>query len=80
MGRGRGQGLVVGNAACSAQAALEVLVRPCLDPLRDGRPGRAAVRRVVLEPPVRGRIVRGRDDHAVGVAARAAAIVGENRM
>ena len=42
------------------------LVGPVLDPLRDVGVGRAAVGRVVLEAAVLGRIVRRRDDDAVG--------------
>src|SRR5262249_57342041 len=40
--------------------------------------GGAAVGRVVLEAAVRGRVVRGRDDDAVGEMLRAAAVVGED--
>ena len=46
-----------------------------LDPARDARVGGAAVRRVVLEAAVLGRIVRRRDHDAVGETALAAAVV-----
>src|SRR6185503_18775155 len=53
-------------------------VRAVLDPLRRVGVGRAAVRRVVLEPAVLGRVVRGCDDDAVGQTRRAPAVVGED--
>ena len=46
----------------------------------DVRVGRPAVRRVVLEAAVRGRVVRRRDHDAVGKAARPAAVVGQDRV
>ena len=52
----------------------------CLDPAGDVGVGRAAVRRVVLEAAVFGRIVRRRDDDAVGEPAGAAAVVDEDRV
>ncbi len=42
--------------------------------------GRPAVGRVVLEAAIIGRIVRGRDDDAVGESCRAPAVVGEDRV
>ena len=42
--------------------------------------GRAAVGRVVFEAAVVGRIVRGRDDDAVGQPGLAPAVVGQNRV
>ena len=44
----------------------EQLVRALLNPARDVGVGGTAVRRVVLEPAVLGRVVRGRDDDPVG--------------
>ena len=51
-----------------------------LDPRRHIAVGRAAVRRVVLEPAVLGRIVRRRDDDPIRLPGRAAAVVREDRM
>ena len=55
----------------SAPGVLEDPVRLVLDPARDVGVGRAAVGRVVLEAAVLGRVVRRRDDDAVGEAAPA---------
>ena len=49
-----------------------------LDPFGDIGIGRPAVGRIVLEAAVLRRIVRGRDDDAVGEAVAAPAIVDEN--
>src|SRR6185437_4405565 len=59
---------------------LQQLVGPRLDP-----PGHVGVRgsavgRVVFEAAVAGRIMRGRDDDAVGETRFASAVVGENGM
>src|ERR1700721_98626 len=58
-------------------ARSQQIVRPGLDPLRHVGVRGSAVRRVVFEAPVIGRIVRGRNDDAVGEAALAAAGIGE---
>ncbi len=42
--------------------------------------GRAAMRRIVFVAAILRRIVRGRDDDAVGEAAGAAPVVGEDRV
>ena len=55
-------------------------VGPILDPTGDVGVGRAAVGRVVLEAAVFGRIVRRRDDDAVGQVLGAAAVVDEDRL
>ena len=60
------------------KAALQECVRLGFDPARDPGLRRAAVRRVVLEPTVLGRIVRWRDHDTVGQPRRAPAIVGED--
>ncbi len=67
--------------------ALDVGVRPfehCvglrLDPRRDIGAGGPAVRRVVLEAAVVGRVVRGRDDDAVGKSRCAAPVVHQDRV
>ena len=54
-------------------------VRAILDPARDVGIGGAAVRRVVLEAAVFRRVVRRRDDDAVGEALGATAVVDQNR-
>ena len=61
----------------SRRPAAEQVVGPVLDPAGDLRSGRPAVGRVVLEPAVGGRVVRGRDDDAVG--AGATAVVRQDR-
>ena len=63
----------------SAFLAGEQLVGAVLNPARDVGVGRPAVRRVVLEAAVLGRVVRRRDDDAVGEDARAAAVAHEDR-
>ena len=55
------------------------VVGTILDPLRHVGIGRTAIGRVVLEAAVLGRVVRGRDDDAVGEMLRAAAVVNEDR-
>ena len=55
------------------------LVRPVLDPARDVGVGGPAVRRVVLEAAILGRVVRGRDHDAVGQVRGASLISHENR-
>ena len=55
----------------------EQRVRLLFNPPRHAGISRSAVRRVVLEAAVLGRVVRGRDDDAVGESRRAIAIVGE---
>ena len=62
------------------QVRLEQLVGGVLDRAGHVGVGGAAVRRVVLEAAVAGRVVRGRDDDAVGRPAPAAAVVGEDRV
>ena len=66
------------HALHAGVAAAQQLVGPVLDPPGDVGVGRAAVGRVVLEAAVLGRIVRRRDDDAVGEAGRAAAVVDED--
>ena len=66
------------HACTSATPAREQRVGAVLNPLGHVGVRRSAVRRVVLEAAVLGRIVRGRDHDAVGEVGRAAAVVGEN--
>ncbi len=56
------------------------VVRPILDPFGDVRIRGTSICRVVLEAAIVGRIVRGRDDDAIGHTAAASAVVGENGM
>ena len=64
----------------AVEPGVEQRVRLALDPAGDVGVGRPAVRRVVLEAAVAGRVVRRRDDDPVGGAAAAAAVVGEDRV
>ena len=61
----------------SRPAASSALARSWIH-ARDVGVGRAAVRRVVLEAAVLGRVVRRRDDDAVGEPRRPPAVVGED--
>ena len=72
--------VLVGHALDAVQPRLEQRVGRVLDPAGHVGVGRAAVRRVVLEAAVAGRVVRGGDDDPVGRAAAAAAVVGEDRV
>ena len=54
------------------------LVSTVLDPARHCRVGRAAVGRIVLETAVLRRVVRGRDDDAVGEVILTATVVNQN--
>ena len=58
----------------------EELIGPVLDPPGDLGVGGAARRRIVLEAAGVGRIVRGRDDDAVGEARLSAAVVVEDGL
>ena len=60
--------------------ALQQFVRPLLHDVGDVGVGRAAVGRVVFESAVCRRIVRRRDDDAVGEAVVPAAIVRQDRV
>ena len=77
---GRMPRALIGDAPNVANPAFEQPVGVCLDPAGDGRIGRAAGRRVVLEAAIFRRIVRRREDDAVGEPFRAAAIVSEDRV
>ena len=63
----------------ASRRSSSALARASIQP-RDVGVGRAAVRRVVLEAAVVGRVVRRRDHDAVGEPGRAAAVVGEDRV
>ncbi len=78
-GRRRRQRLGVGLAPYAVPACRQQRVGALLDPAGDVRVRRAAVRRVVLDAAVGRRIVRGRDDEAVGPRPRAAGVVRQDR-
>ena len=78
--RGRAQCLREGHPLHACEAVGEQGVCLILDPTRDVRIRGTAVRRVVLEAPVLGRVVRGGDDDTVGEAARPAAVAREDRV
>ena len=69
----------VPDPAYSRESVGEQLVRPVLDLPGDVGAGRAAVGRVVLEPAVRRRVVRGRDHDPVGAMRRRRSVVREDR-
>ena len=70
-----------GVAQATDLAALgEDAVRHLLDPVGDVGCGRAAMRRIVFEAAILRRVVRGRDQHPVGEALEAAAIIGQDRV
>jgi hypothetical protein len=66
LGGGRRQRARRVHALHAGQLVLQVVVGRGLDAAGDAAVGRAAVRRVVLEATVARRVVRGRDDDAVG--------------
>ena len=68
IGAGLLAGALEGHTLDAFQAGLDVFVGACGDPLGGIGVGRAAVRRVVLEATVGGRIVRRGDHDAVGQA------------
>src|SRR5699024_2096086 len=77
------QGLLAAVTAHAAQARREQLVRAVRDPRGGVGVRRAAVRRVVLEAAVTGRVVAGRDHDAVGppgITGRAAPVVDQDRV
>ena len=77
--RGAGpEGGLVGEALDIAVAAAEEFVGPVLHPAGDVRVRRAAVGGIVFEPAVRGRVVGGRDDDAVGEAGLAGLVEGQD--
>ncbi len=77
---GRPPRRAIGCSLDAGRAGREQFIGAVLDPFGDVRICGTAVGRVVLEAAVVGRIVRGRDDDAVGQAGAAAAVVSENRM
>src|SRR5690606_36918421 len=75
-----GQRPRVGDAADLLEPVGDQRVGAVLDPGGGLGVGRAAVRRVVLETAVTGRVVRGGHHHAVGQTGGAAPVVGEDRQ
>ena len=73
-------GVAVGDAEHALELRVEQLVRLVLDPAGGVGVGRPAVRRVVLEAAVAGRVVRGRDHDAVGTPSPAFAVVVQDRV
>ncbi len=64
----------------ATQLRRDQLIRARLDPLGRCRVRRSAVRRVVLEAAILGRIVRRRDHDAVGQPALPPSVVGQDRV
>ena len=71
-------GAIERNPLDAAQHVLEQRVGVLLDHAGDVGVGRAAIGRVIFEAAIFRRIVRRRDHHAIGQAAVAAAIIGED--
>ena len=69
---------VVGNAFYALQVVFEIAVGGALDTRGDVGVRRAAIGRIIFEAAVFGRIVRGRDHHAIGKAALASLVGGED--
>jgi len=78
--RRRTHGLVETDARQRAQPVAQQIVGLRLDPAGDLGGRRAAIRRVVLDAAVVRRIVRRRDDHAIGKAGRAPDVVRQDRV
>jgi hypothetical protein len=76
----RGACLVDRHPLHAGELGLEQAVGLVLDPARDVRVGRTAVRRVVLEPAVLGRVVRRGHDDPIGESRRPAPVVDEDRV
>ncbi len=76
----RGTGASVRRALDRVDAVLEKPVRLVLDPASDIRIGRSAIRRVVLEAAVLGRVVGRRDDDPVREAIVSVPVVGQDRV
>ena len=75
---GRKPRALIRDAPHVLNSGFEQAVGTRLDPSGDGRIRRTARRRVVLEAAIFRRIVRRREDNAVGKPLRAAAVVGED--
>ena len=77
---GRTQGTRQRRASHLFEAAAQDLVGPRRDGTGGVGVGGPAVGRVVLEAAVAGRVVRGRDDDAVGQAGLTSPVVGQDRV
>src|SRR5579883_3319261 len=69
---------LTGHALYAAGTLAQQLIRAVFNPARDSGVGGTAVGGVVLEAAVFRRIVRGRNDNAVGKMFLAPAVVGQN--
>ena len=78
--RRRAKHLGVRDAFHAPQARFGKAVFRSLNPVGDFRARRPAVRGVVLESPVLGRVVRGRHDDAAGQALAASTVMGQDRV
>ena len=78
--RAGAQRLLVWDALHALETVLHQRIGSGLDPARDVGVGGPAVRRVVLEPAVVRRIVRGRDHDTVGQSGAASAVVAQDGM
>ena len=73
-------GLLIGETAHARWQSFEQGVGGVLDRAGDVGPGRAAIRRVVLEAAILGRVMRRGNNDPVGKAVRPTSIVGEDRV
>ena len=77
MGRFRVNRNLEGHSLHTGIAVSQQVVSAVLDPLGHIGVGRPAIGRVVLEPAILRRVVRGSDDNAVGESVAAGAVVNE---
>ncbi len=80
MRRWRLAGPLVGHPRDTFECRRQIGVGVLFDDRGDVGIGRAAVRRIIFVAAVLRRIVRGRDDDAVGEAARSAFVITEDRV
>ena len=76
----RGARCATGMRTIPLRSAREERIRRFLNPRRDLRVGGTAVGRVVLEAAAVGRVVRGRNDDAIGAMRLATAVMNQDRM
>ncbi len=77
---GGSHGFAEGYSLDALQFGIEKRVRLILYERRYVTSGRPAVRRIVFEAAILGRIVRGRDDNAVGEPCLPSAVVLQDGM
>src|ERR1039457_4935971 len=80
MRRRGAQRLRMGNSFYSLEFGSQQSVRVCLNPTSNCVVRRPAIRRVIFEPTVMRRIMRGRDDNPVCQSLFTPAIVSQNRV